>query len=43
MKAHNVMRESGARAMPVMKADKVAGVITLEDISRVYAMVSHAA
>ncbi|MCM8761498.1 MAG: CBS domain-containing protein, partial [Candidatus Omnitrophica bacterium] len=43
MKVHNLMRDSSTRAMPVMKGPRVVGVVTLEDISRVYAMVSHAA
>ena len=39
-KAQNVMQENGLRALPVMRADTVVGVITLEDIGRIYSMVS---
>lgn len=40
LKAQEIMNEKGVRALPVMRDDSVAGVITLEDISRVYAMMS---
>jgi len=37
------MNEKGMRSLPVMNDDEVTGVITIEDIGRVYAMVSHGA
>jgi Zn-dependent protease len=40
IKIQNVMREKSVRSLAVMKGDKVVGVVTLEDIGRVYAMVS---
>lgn len=40
LKAQNIMNDKGVRALPVMRDGKVVGVITLEDISRVYAMMS---
>jgi Zn-dependent protease len=40
IKAQNVMQEKSVRALPVMAGDKVVGVITLEDIGRIYSMVS---
>lgn len=40
LKAQAVMSEKGVRALPVMRDDEVVGVITLEDISRVYSMMS---
>lgn len=43
VKAQNTMQDNQARAMPVMKDGKVVGVITLEDIGRIYSMVSHKA
>ncbi|MBI5124534.1 MAG: CBS domain-containing protein, partial [Candidatus Omnitrophica bacterium] len=36
----NIMMEKGMRALPVMKDDRIAGVITLEDIGRIYSMTS---
>jgi Zn-dependent protease len=42
-KAQALMHERLMGALPVMKDDKVVGVITLEDIGRVYAMVSQKA
>lgn len=36
----NMMQESGMAALPVMHQDEVVGVVTIEDISRAYAMVS---
>lgn len=36
----NIMQENEIRALPVMRGDEVSGVITLEDIGRVYAMIS---
>jgi len=43
MKAQAMMHEAGLRALPVFKGNEMAGVITLEDIGRVYAMTSHTA
>jgi len=43
LKAQRVMQESGLRALPVMSDDRVSGVITLEDIGKLYALTSHAA
>jgi len=43
VKAQNLMHERQIGALPVMKEDKVVGVVTLEDIGRVYAMVSQRA
>jgi len=43
VKVHSVMQSSGIRAMPVIKDDEVIGVVTIEDISRVYAMMPQAA
>jgi len=40
LKAQNIMNEKGVRALPVMGYDEVVGVVTLEDIGRVYAMAS---
>ena len=40
IKAQAVMHEKGMRALPVMRGDEIAGVVTIEDISRVYVMVS---
>lgn len=41
MKAQGLMHEAGLRALPVVRNGAVVGVITLEDIGRVYAMMSH--
>lgn len=41
VKIQNIMQENGVRALPVTREDKVVGVVTLEDIGRVYAMMSH--
>lgn len=43
MKAQALMHEAGLRALPVFRDGSVVGVITVEDIGRVYAMMSHAA
>jgi len=43
LKAQKIMNERGLRALPVMKGDSVAGVVTLEDIGRVYAVASQRA
>lgn len=40
IKAQSIMHEKGVRALPVVKDDQVIGVITIEDIGRVYAMAS---
>jgi CBS domain-containing protein len=40
IKVQSIMQENNARSLPVMRDNKVIGVITLEDIGRVYAMVS---
>ncbi len=39
MKAKALMEEKDIRALPVFRGDVVTGVITLEDISRVYALI----
>ena len=38
IKVQNVMHEKGMRALPVMKDGEVVGIVTIEDISRVYAL-----
>ena len=40
IKVQGIMQESGMSALPVMKDGDVAGIVTIEDISRVYAMIS---
>lgn len=40
IKVQAIMQESGIRALPVMKDNKVIGVVTLEDIARVYSITS---
>ncbi|MFA5142768.1 MAG: site-2 protease family protein [Candidatus Omnitrophota bacterium] len=40
VKVQSVMHENGMQALPVMKGEEVLGVVTIEDISRVYAMAS---
>ncbi|MFA4981250.1 MAG: site-2 protease family protein [Candidatus Omnitrophota bacterium] len=40
MKVQNIMQVNNVRVLPVMRDNKVIGVITLEDIGRVYSMVS---
>ncbi len=40
IRAQEVMHEKGMRALPVMKDGKLAGVITIEDIGRAYAVAS---
>ncbi len=40
VKVQNIMQENQMRALPVTRDDAVVGVITLEDISRVYAIAS---
>jgi len=36
-----VMEESGTRALPVKRRDNVIGIVTLEDIGRVYSIMAH--
>lgn len=43
IKAQKVMEENGIRALPVMRNGKPVGVVTLEDIGRVYAITSQRA
>ncbi len=38
--AQNVMREHNVRALPVLKLGRVIGVITIEDITRVYSVMA---
>ncbi|MDP3804878.1 MAG: site-2 protease family protein [Candidatus Omnitrophota bacterium] len=38
IKIQNIMHEKSVRALPVMREDKVIGVVTIEDIGRIYAM-----
>ena len=40
IKVQAVMHEKGMRALPVMKDNEVAGVITIEDMGKVYAIAS---
>lgn len=40
-KVQKIMEENNIRALPVLKAGRVAGVVTLEDIGRIYAVASH--
>jgi len=40
VKAQNIMHENEIRALPVMRSDEVIGVVTIEDIGRVYGMIS---
>jgi Zn-dependent protease len=39
-KAQNVMQENNMRALPVVKRDSIIGVVTIEDITRVYSMMA---
>ena len=39
-RVQKAMEENNMRALPVMKAGKVAGVVTLEDIGRIYMIIS---
>ena len=43
IKVQNVMYAKSVRALPVMRDDAVVGVVTLEDIGRIYAMASQKA
>lgn len=38
--AHAVMQDASLRALPVIKAGQVVGVVTLEDVGRIYSVVS---
>ena len=40
IKAQNTMQGSSFRALPVMRDKEVMGIITFEDIARVYSMLS---
>ncbi len=40
IKAHALMQEKGFRALPVFRGDAAVGVVTLEDIGKVYALTS---
>jgi len=39
-KAQNVMQESNLKALPVLRGGSVIGIVTIEDISRVYSVMS---
>jgi Zn-dependent protease len=39
-RAQNIMQENNIRALPVVKGEKVIGVVTIEDITRVYSLMS---
>ena len=39
-KAQNIMQENNIKALPVVKAGSVIGVVTIEDITRVYSLMS---
>jgi Zn-dependent protease len=39
-KAQNMMNENNLRALPVIKAGSVIGIVTIEDITRVYSMMA---
>ena len=41
IKAQKIMEENQIRALPVMKNGRVIGVVTLEDIGRIYSMTAH--
>ncbi|MFH1380628.1 MAG: site-2 protease family protein [Candidatus Omnitrophota bacterium] len=38
--AQNIMQENGMRALPVVKKHSIIGVVTIEDISRIYTVMS---
>ena len=40
IKAQSIMQENEIRALPVLRDAEVVGVVTLEDVGRVYAMIS---
>ena len=40
-KAQNIMQESSMRALPVVKKNTIIGVVTIEDVSRVYSVMSN--
>jgi len=39
-RAQNAMQENGIKALPVVKKNMIVGVVTVEDITRVYSMMS---
>jgi len=39
-KIHKLMEESGLRAIPIMEAGKLLGLITMEDLGKIYALMS---
>ncbi len=39
-KIHKLMEESGLRAIPIMEAGKLVGLITMEDLGKIYALMS---
>jgi Zn-dependent protease/CBS domain-containing protein len=41
MKAHALMQQSGLRALPVVREGKVLGIISTEDLGRIYNMMSN--
>ncbi len=43
IKVQRVMEENNIRALPVLKLGRVVGIVTLEDIGRIYAIASHRA
>lgn len=40
IRVQGIMSEFGIKSLPVMKGDEVIGVVTIEDIGRIYAMIS---
>jgi predicted transcriptional regulator len=40
IKAQNIMQDNEMRALPVLRGDDVIGIVTIEDIGRIYAMIS---
>jgi CBS domain-containing protein len=40
LKTQSMMQENGLKALPVVRHSKIIGIVTLEDISRVYSMMS---
>ena len=39
-KAQNMMQENGMRALPVVRAGNIIGIVTIEDVTRVYSVMS---
>jgi len=39
-KAQNIMQENGIKALPVLREDNIIGVVTIEDITRVYSVMA---